>query len=136
MLRTPNPKSYLYSVKRYYLFLCFGTSQYHLCYQVVLVLSLLHSIIDGVHSERTYKFQLLAYDLPTCPSTLSVFIFFRCQNSKSVTTHRLTTVLVVTYTINSAHKELKEEEKIVGDKVSTFIPNAYCLLVYNKTIRI
>jgi hypothetical protein len=26
---------------------------------------LLHSIIDGVHSERTYKFQLIAYDLPT-----------------------------------------------------------------------
>ncbi len=60
-------KSYLYSVKRYYLFLCFGTSQYHLCYQVVPVLSLPHSIIDGVHSERTYKFQLSlpAYDLPT-----------------------------------------------------------------------
>ena len=54
----------------------------------------------------------------------------------SVTNLRLTTVLVVTYAINSAHKELKEEEKIVRDKVSTFIPNAYCLLVYNKTIRI
>ncbi len=38
-----------------------------------------------------------------------------CQNSKSVTNHRLTTVLVVTYAINSAHKELNEEEKIVRD---------------------
>ncbi len=54
---------------------------------------------------------------------------------KSVTNHRLTTVLVVTYAINSAHKELKEEEKIVRDEVSTFILNAYCLLVYNQTIR-
>ncbi len=60
----PTPKNQS-PVKRYYLFLCFGTSQYHLCYQVVPVLSLLHSIIDGDHSERTYKFQLPAYDLPT-----------------------------------------------------------------------
>ena len=66
-----------YSLKRYYLSLCFGTSQYHLCYQAVPVLSLLHSIIDGIHSERTYKIQLPAYDLPTCTSTLSALIFFR-----------------------------------------------------------
>ena len=62
--------------KTCYLFLCFGTSQYHLYYQVVPVLSLLHSIIDGDHSERTYKYQLQAYDLPTCPSTLSALVFF------------------------------------------------------------
>ncbi len=60
-----HPKSYHYSVKIYYLFLCFGTSQHYLCYQAVPVMSLLHSIIDGDHSERTYKCQLQAYDLPT-----------------------------------------------------------------------
>ena len=84
-LRALHPKSYHYSVKRYYLFLCFGTSQYHLCYQVVPVLSLLHSIIDGVHSERNYKFQQLAYDLPTCPSTLSALVFFRRSTAQDDT---------------------------------------------------
>jgi hypothetical protein len=42
-------------------------------YQAVPVLSLLHSIIDSDHSERTYKFQLQAYDLPTTKKETIVF---------------------------------------------------------------
>ncbi len=68
-------KSYLYSVKRYYLSLCFGTSQHHLYYQAVRRKlsgnepTAQHFRFrwcgDHSNSERTYNIQLQAYDLPT-----------------------------------------------------------------------
>ena len=39
--------------------------------QAIPVLSLLHIVIAGDHSQRIYQILLRDYDLPTCPSTSS-----------------------------------------------------------------
>jgi hypothetical protein len=66
-LRALHPKSYHYSVKRYYLFLCFGTFQQHLCKPSVPVMSLLHRMVIIVRGliSASFKLQAYDYDLPT-----------------------------------------------------------------------